>query len=41
VIKADGSKTMLDATKTLDGGDVLPGFALNLRELFAELDTEG
>lgn len=41
VIKADGSKTMLDATKTLDGGDVLPGFTLDLRELFAELDAEG
>jgi hypothetical protein len=31
---------MLDATETLDGGDVLPGFALSLRELFAELDVE-
>jgi hypothetical protein len=25
---------------TLDGGDVLPGFALNIRELFAELPPE-
>jgi Uma2 family endonuclease len=41
VIKADGSKTVLDTTKTLDGGDVLPGFALSLRDLFAELDAEG
>jgi Uma2 family endonuclease len=28
----------LTATDTLDGGDVLPGFTLNLAELFAELD---
>jgi Uma2 family endonuclease len=28
----------LDASGTLDGGDVLPGFALPLRDLFAELD---
>lgn len=41
VIRADGSKTVLDATKTLDGGDVLPGFTLSLRDLFAELDAEG
>jgi len=41
VIKSDGSKTVLDSTKTLDGGDVLPGFTLDLRELFAELDAEG
>lgn len=26
--------------QTLDGGDVLPGFALPLRELFAELDRQ-
>jgi Uma2 family endonuclease len=26
--------------ETLDGGDVLPGIALNLRELFSELPPE-
>jgi len=41
VIQADGSKSVLDATKTLDGGDVLPGFSLKLQELFAELDRQG
>jgi Uma2 family endonuclease len=30
--------TALDASGSLDGGDVLPGFALPLRDLFAELD---
>jgi Uma2 family endonuclease len=29
---------VLDATQTLDGGDVLPGFALPLAELFGELE---
>ena len=33
--------TRLDATRTLDGGEVLPGFALPLVELFAELDRMG
>ena len=33
--------TILDATMTLDGGDVLPGFALPLADLFAELDRHG
>jgi Uma2 family endonuclease len=28
----------LDASATLDGGDVLPGFALPLKRLFADLD---
>jgi Uma2 family endonuclease len=28
----------LDESQTLDGGDVLPGFELNLHTLFAELD---
>ena len=31
---------MLDETHTLDGGDVLPGFQLPLRDLFAELDLQ-
>lgn len=30
--------TVVDETQTLDGGDVLPGFLLPLRDLFAELD---
>ena len=30
----------LTESNTLDGGDVLPGFALPLRELFAELDQK-
>ena len=29
---------MLDESQTIDGGDVLPGFLLPLRDLFAELD---
>ena len=33
-------ETVLKAIETLDGGDVLPGFALPLRELFAELDEQ-
>ena len=32
---------ILDATMTLDGGAVLPGFALPLADLFAELDRDG
>jgi Uma2 family endonuclease len=32
---------VLDANATLTGGDVLPGFALPLRDLFAELDRQG
>ena len=30
--------TRLDESQTLDGGDVLPGFTLPLRDLFARLD---
>jgi Uma2 family endonuclease len=30
--------TMLDENATLTGGDVLPGFELSLRELFAEIE---
>jgi hypothetical protein len=33
--------TTLGAADTLDGGSVLPGFALALQELFAELDRHG
>jgi Uma2 family endonuclease len=33
--------TILTEADTLDGGEVLPGFTLVLRELFAELDQHG
>jgi Uma2 family endonuclease len=33
--------TVLGEAQTLDGGAVLPGFTLPLRELFAELDRQG
>jgi Uma2 family endonuclease len=33
--------TVLSAADTLDGGEVLPGFALPLAALFAELDEQG
>ncbi|SRR5579883_2235348 len=33
--------TVLDESQTLDGGDVLPGFILPLRDLFTELDENG
>jgi Uma2 family endonuclease len=32
---------VLTAADTLDGGAVLPGFALPLANLFAELDRQG
>lgn len=31
---------VLDESEILDGGDVLPGFVLPLRDLFAELDRQ-
>lgn len=34
-------EAMRDASQTLDGGDVLPGFVLDLASLFAELDRHG
>jgi Uma2 family endonuclease len=34
VYTAPDQSTLLDGTQALDGGDVLPGFALPLRELF-------
>jgi Uma2 family endonuclease len=40
VYTADGTVAALDASQTLDGGAVLPGFALKLAELFAELDEQ-
>jgi Uma2 family endonuclease len=33
--------TVLSHEQTLDGGDVLPGFTLPLKDLFAELDRQG
>ena len=33
--------TVLDVTETLEGGEVLPGFALLLTDLFGELDRQG
>lgn len=33
--------TLLTAADTLDGGSVLPGFTLALKDLFAELDRHG
>jgi Uma2 family endonuclease len=41
VYQPDGSKTVLSESDRLDGGNVLPGFSLELRELFAELDRHG
>ncbi len=41
VYKPDGSLIELDESDRLDGGEVLPGFSLELRDLFAELDREG
>ncbi len=35
------TSTVLNASQTLDGGAVLPGFVLPLGELFAELDRHG
>jgi len=41
VFTPSGAVESLDASQTLDGGDVLPGFTLVLSELFAELDEQG
>jgi len=41
VFTAVEQSTVLDASQTLDGGVVLPGFTLPLQELFAELDVQG
>jgi Uma2 family endonuclease len=38
IYNAPDNPTRLDASETLDGGDVLPGFALPLADLFADLD---
>lgn len=41
VYTAVDQSTLLHAAHTLDGGAVLPGFALPLQELFDELDRQG
>jgi Uma2 family endonuclease len=41
VFTREGNITILDATRTLDGGDVLPGFTLPLDDLFSKLDQRG
>ncbi len=41
VFEAPERSIVLDASMTLDGGSVLPGFALPLGDLFAELDWQG
>jgi len=41
VYTPDGAVTLLDASQTLEGGAVLPGFTLKLSELFDELDRHG
>ncbi len=41
VFDAPDHSRVLDESQTLDGGDVLPGFALPLADLFGELDRHG
>ena len=41
VYTPDGAVARFDASQTLDGGDVLPGFALKLNELFSEMERHG
>ena len=41
VFTREGNVTILDATRTLDGGEVLPGFTLPLDGLFSKLDQRG
>ncbi|MGP0067757.1 MAG: Uma2 family endonuclease [Isosphaeraceae bacterium] len=41
VYTPDGSVTVLTVSHRLDGGDILPGFTLELSELFSELDRHG
>src|SRR5262249_50745055 len=41
VYKPDGTEIHLTQSDRLDGGEVLPGFSLELSELFAELDRHG
>lgn len=41
VYVSPSQSTLLGTTDSLDGGTVLPGFTLPMRELFAELDRQG
>jgi Uma2 family endonuclease len=41
VYTPDGSVTRLGASQTLNGGTVLPGFVLEIGEIFSELDRHG
>lgn len=41
ISRSADDQTWLDATQTLDGGVVLPGFLLPLADLFGELDRRG
>ena len=41
VFTAPDQSTALHEGQTLRGGDVLPGFALSLHDVFAELDRQG
>jgi Uma2 family endonuclease len=41
VYEAPDEAILLEVGQTLDGGEVLPGFALPLADLFADLDRQG
>lgn len=41
VFDSPDQSTTFDASQTLHGGQVLPGFRLPLHDLFAELDRQG
>jgi len=41
VFTPDGMIAVFDASQRLDGGDILPGFVLDVSELFGELDRHG
>jgi Uma2 family endonuclease len=41
VYTPDGAVTVLKASQRLEGGDILPGFVLELSDLFSELDRHG
>jgi Uma2 family endonuclease len=41
VFTREGTIAVFDASQRLDGGDILPGFVLEVSELFGELDRHG
>jgi Uma2 family endonuclease len=41
VYTAVDRSTLLDESHALDGGDVLPGFSLSIRDWFAEAERTG